>query len=269
MKKGNKTSEEKPGEILTKKVILYFFLAILGAISLALIIYISSPKIDTSSLGGPDQFGQFGDYIGGILNPSLGFISVLLLFAAYQLQRTELQKLTESSKEQYILSKNDFHCRTLQDELKNYKEWFYTKIFETKEIRCAFIYADSTKNDKSFSSIHEMTDEVEGLVRAQKIQTIQTIDCNISSDVIFHLAAHVNNSFVATKEIIRLSDNAVITDLAITILADMTNKICIYLTPEIIGVFRAIDIDLLKKHGQFVGDRRGDIFLYQGKKLHY
>ncbi|MGL4476173.1 MAG: hypothetical protein ACRCT7_17220 [Shewanella sp.] len=41
-------------------------------------------------LGNQEQFGQFGDYLGGVLNPILGFATVVLLVVSLKLQMNEL-----------------------------------------------------------------------------------------------------------------------------------------------------------------------------------
>lgn len=59
----------------------------------------------------PEHWGQFGDYIGGILNPLVAFAALTLLAISVQLQRTELaatrnelSATAESQKKQVRLS---------------------------------------------------------------------------------------------------------------------------------------------------------------------
>lgn len=42
-------------------------------------------------LGGPEQWGQFGDYVGGLLNPTFSFLALLALLATLGLQVRELR----------------------------------------------------------------------------------------------------------------------------------------------------------------------------------
>jgi uncharacterized membrane protein len=46
-----------------------------------------------------EVWGQFGDFLGGTLNPILGFVSVLVLVATLGLQRKELSEARETAKE--------------------------------------------------------------------------------------------------------------------------------------------------------------------------
>jgi uncharacterized membrane protein len=46
-----------------------------------------------------EVWGQFGDFVGGTLNPILGFVSVLVLVATLGLQRKELSEARETAKE--------------------------------------------------------------------------------------------------------------------------------------------------------------------------
>lgn len=79
-----------------------FYLLIVGggvfitsAIGLLLYFYLSSPRVITTGpdkWGGPEQFGQFGDMIGGLLNPLFGFITILVVLYSANIQRNELQR---------------------------------------------------------------------------------------------------------------------------------------------------------------------------------
>lgn len=45
--------------------------------------------------GDQEKFGQFGDFIGGVLNPIFSFLSVVLLISSIHLQRKELNNVVE------------------------------------------------------------------------------------------------------------------------------------------------------------------------------
>ncbi|PHS73195.1 MAG: hypothetical protein COB22_02725 [Cycloclasticus sp.] len=53
-------------------------------------------------LGGTAAFGAFGDYIGGILNPILGFATVILLIYSIRIQMKELRESTIALKASQI-----------------------------------------------------------------------------------------------------------------------------------------------------------------------
>jgi len=48
--------------------------------------------------GGPSNWGSFGDYLGGILNPLVGIVGVLLLYQTFALQRKELKQARKQFK---------------------------------------------------------------------------------------------------------------------------------------------------------------------------
>lgn len=56
-------------------------------LSLIIVFYINGKNVNHREIGKPEQFGQFGDYIGGILNPILGFITIILLISTLTEQR--------------------------------------------------------------------------------------------------------------------------------------------------------------------------------------
>ncbi|MBY6223549.1 hypothetical protein [Ferrimonas balearica] len=49
--------------------------------------------------GGPGDFAQFGDYMGGVLNPMLGFLTIVLLVRQLDLQRKEFNVAIEEMKQ--------------------------------------------------------------------------------------------------------------------------------------------------------------------------
>jgi hypothetical protein len=54
---------------------------------------------------GKDVWGQFGDYFGGVLNPILSFISILLLIKSVRMQLTANECLINETKRQEVLDK--------------------------------------------------------------------------------------------------------------------------------------------------------------------
>ena len=69
---------------------------IAGFVVLGILIVISvyTYQFQHGSLGDTASFGAFGDYIGGLLNPILGFATVLLLIYSIRIQMRELSKST-------------------------------------------------------------------------------------------------------------------------------------------------------------------------------
>jgi hypothetical protein len=50
--------------------------------------------------GGPDSWGQFGDYLGGILNPIVGLCTLLVALTVWQSQQKELEATLEMLEQQ-------------------------------------------------------------------------------------------------------------------------------------------------------------------------
>jgi len=72
--------------------------------------------------------GQFGDYFGGVLNPIVGIISVILLWLAYNAQREELKKTSAALAEQIALSRDE-NSRIQIVEMLNSEYNQHDKIF--------------------------------------------------------------------------------------------------------------------------------------------
>jgi hypothetical protein len=53
----------------------------------------------------PGTWGQFGDYVGGLLNPTVAFVALLVLLATYSLQKRELRATQEALSTQVALNK--------------------------------------------------------------------------------------------------------------------------------------------------------------------
>ncbi len=78
-----------------------------AALALMVLVYLHGNATIEDELGGPTQFGQFGDYIGGVLNPIFGFLTVLLLIGTAQHSRKELN-----------LARQEYNRRQIEDSLK-------------------------------------------------------------------------------------------------------------------------------------------------------
>ncbi|HWV16042.1 MAG TPA: hypothetical protein VN030_11495 [Cellvibrio sp.] len=83
-------------------------------------------QIATSAL---PTYGQFGDAIGGVLNPILSFITVCLLVWSIRVQlyelsetREEIRKSAEALKEQANINKSEYDRKQLEDSCNYYFE---------------------------------------------------------------------------------------------------------------------------------------------------
>jgi len=69
-------------------------IAVFVAIGIMIVIATYVYQFQNNSLGGTASFGAFGDYIGGLLNPILGFATVMLLIFSIRIQMKELRDST-------------------------------------------------------------------------------------------------------------------------------------------------------------------------------
>jgi hypothetical protein len=69
-----------------------FILFAIGVLLILIATYVRSPYIDVARLGDQSIFGQFGDYLGGTLNPIFGFLTVILFIESLKEQRISNQQ---------------------------------------------------------------------------------------------------------------------------------------------------------------------------------
>lgn len=96
---------------------------------------------DASEIG---DWGTFGDFIGGTLNPIIGFISILLLFATWKLTRKTLdftKQELRNSNDLLITQQFDAIFWGLFNNLKKIEEILYT-IGDYEQIKINEIYYD-------------------------------------------------------------------------------------------------------------------------------
>lgn len=67
------------------------FLAIFGAIFTVFMLGLYFYKFHAALAGDSALWGQFGDFIGGVLNPTFGFLALVALLATFELQVRELR----------------------------------------------------------------------------------------------------------------------------------------------------------------------------------
>ncbi len=98
---------------------------------------------------GVDKWGQFGDYVGGTLNPTLSFLALIVLLRTYAMQRKELDLQREELegtkkilKEQTETQKRQRFENTFFELLKVHNQ-FMENFFELRE----FVGKDGEKSD--------------------------------------------------------------------------------------------------------------------------
>jgi hypothetical protein len=86
---------EKWGDWLEREA-PYFVFGALAILSITYVIF----KVATNGDGTPEQWGQFGDFIGGLMNPIISGLALLALVVSIRLQKTELAETRKSIDEQ-------------------------------------------------------------------------------------------------------------------------------------------------------------------------
>lgn len=119
MDKSSKT-EYDFGKLIYKVII---FVAIVFTIAMGFYIY----KFHMLDIGKPSDFGSFGDFVGGLMNPMLQFIVISMLFWSIQVQRQELhatRNTLESTKDELTETKkaNVEQARELKKQADELKE---------------------------------------------------------------------------------------------------------------------------------------------------
>ena len=99
-------SKRSDSNIFSLALKLAFPLAVLFVFILV-VCYLIAPGTIHNELGGPEQFGQFGDYIGGLLNAAFGFLTVFLLLVANKMEK----KISD-------LSQMDYDRKQIEDALR-------------------------------------------------------------------------------------------------------------------------------------------------------
>lgn len=89
---GKKVTKENK-EYDYKKLVLWvlFWVALILIAALGVYITKFGVFLPLDTLGTLEQFGSFGDFIGGLMNPLLQFIVIAMLFWSIQVQRQELK----------------------------------------------------------------------------------------------------------------------------------------------------------------------------------
>jgi len=136
-----KNTEKYKLPLLIKTIILTAFLIVLAVISVYIIQF-----GDFGNFGNQEKFGLFGDYIGGLTNPILTFLTVVLLIWSVQIQvkelnatREELEETRKVHSQQFSLNKEESIRKQLHDDsnlyIKNCEELMDKPIFQVTPVR--------------------------------------------------------------------------------------------------------------------------------------
>lgn len=102
-------------------------LLVVGFVFLHFQLAVDIPLISISNPKSAEHWGQLGDFIGGILNPTLSFIAFLTLIYTLKMQSDELKEAREESK-----------IAREEAKIANRTQEYQTKIFERQSFESAF-----------------------------------------------------------------------------------------------------------------------------------
>ncbi|HCT7444491.1 TPA: hypothetical protein OT746_001981 [Klebsiella variicola] len=134
---------------------------------------------------GKDVWGQFGDYFGGVLNPILSFISILLLIKSVRMQFTANECLINETRRQEVLDKR-----------KSFEFQFYNLIEAQKsgfdDFSLIFPSRNGGSEVKKVDAVNKLeqlikTSVQRGMVGVNLTNILETLDNN-SDDKMFSFA---------------------------------------------------------------------------------
>lgn len=152
-----------------KKYSTFIYIA-LALVAVLLMKYLESPEINPNKYGGAEQFGQFGDYIGGILNPIFGFITVLLL----------LQSATHNQHER-MREKNLRDIEALNKLLEHSKENFEKKLksnifVDSKNTAISLFLYSFNRDNYSSEIINSFSKAITAVKSARTMQSLSKLE---------------------------------------------------------------------------------------------
>ena len=123
-----KSSGKKPGHVSARKSDKAWILVCAAALAYAVALLWYSATFGSRISDSQAIWGQFGDFIGGAVNPLIGLATAVLLYLAYQVQRRELRlSQKELKKSAAALSRQIKHLekRSILDDLNRCIEGAY------------------------------------------------------------------------------------------------------------------------------------------------
>lgn len=102
---------------------LFLFWVLPGAFSL-LCIGAYFINFRDNPAGQPDAWGQFGDFFGGMINPIVGMITIILLVKTFRAQQEELRSQLEQAQESGDALKRQAQATALQSFEQTLFAWF-------------------------------------------------------------------------------------------------------------------------------------------------
>ncbi|WP_052730630.1 hypothetical protein [Serratia liquefaciens] len=102
------------------------------------------------------EWGTFGDFIGGVLNPILSFITIVMLINSLKLQREANEQLIKDERRQ----EKDVH-------LKRFEDGFYNLISSEREEFSCFTISLNGKEYRSSAAVSELEEAIWDFIQKQ------------------------------------------------------------------------------------------------------
>lgn len=120
----------------------------------------------------PERLGQLGDFLGGTINPIVGFLSIVLLFISISIQRKELKKTSEALENQ-LKQTQENSARNQLTEILNKEYERYDSLFSER-----------------FKHVNE-----KGKLAYRKLKGFETFKEIVSNDVGNDFSEELNSEF--------------------------------------------------------------------------
>lgn len=162
------------------KVSLFFILIVFGAYFLYFRLYLGFSLSKDVAV-----WAQFGDYIGGILNPILTFVSLFLIIKSLNLQRLSNNDLSESLTLQREANNhliNEMENNRKTEKLRRFESYFFNMLDSQNNSFCDFsIESKASGTFKHFEAVNFILDSIGEFNKSSnksKIKSfIENVDC--------------------------------------------------------------------------------------------
>ncbi|MEE3389307.1 MAG: hypothetical protein VX256_14220 [Pseudomonadota bacterium] len=117
-------------------------LVLLGLFAIALVVGVYVAHFNAQEVGGPSEWAQFGDYVGGVANPLLGFVTILLLVISLKYQSDELAATRDEISQSRIAMEraNELHSNNIlvqsRSNLRAQLQQHYAACLASFDLRC-------------------------------------------------------------------------------------------------------------------------------------
>jgi len=121
----------------------------LGLLAVACVVAAYIGNFNSHEIGGPSDWAQFGDYVGGVANPLLGFVTILLLVISLKYQSDELAATRDELSQSRVAMEraNELHSNNIlvqsRSNLRPQLQQHYAECLSAFKLCCKQEYAAS------------------------------------------------------------------------------------------------------------------------------